>query len=304
MSRLPCRAVVAVLSLLTLPVNALAQSKTHTFYAHVLDASGAPIEGLTAADFTITEAGKTKKVVRASFGGTPLRVLLVVDTSEAIGKILTPWRAAMQAFIDGVPEQDEIALVTIGRQLRIRVPPTTDRKKVKDEAGRVFSDGGSTVLLDGLVEANDRLLAKADDRAAVIVLLTAGGPENSTAVHEEEFNAFVQSIRQRGVVVHAVILSEAANANLGAPSASSGLQSVVAQNLTENTGGHLDSIGTATAVPDKLKAVAQMIALEQEKMIGWYQIDYTSDTAGPGGALDVTVSREGATFKLSAGPPK
>ena len=129
---------------------------------------------------------------------TQCAVLLLVDSSDTITKIVTPLRAALQALIDGVPAEDEIALVTMGRQLRIRVQPTTDRKRLKDEAGRLFSDGGGTVLLDSLLEANDRILSKAVDRQAAIVILTTDGPESSSSTREEQFNKFVTDLGGQG----------------------------------------------------------------------------------------------------------
>ncbi|HEX4346565.1 MAG TPA: hypothetical protein VHZ73_03290, partial [Vicinamibacterales bacterium] len=62
-------------------------------------------------------------------------------------------------------------------------------------------------------------------------------------------------------------------------------------------------VATATSLADKLKTVGQSIAAMQDSMKGWYQIDYASDTAGPGRGLDMTVSRPEAKIQLSNQPP-
>jgi len=252
----------------------------------------------------VIEAGSARKVIAATYGGLPLRVLFLVDTSDAVSRIPNQLRAAMQAFIDGVPPEDEIALVTMGRQLRIRVQPTLDRKKLSDVARSIFADGGGTVLLDSLVEANDRVLMRAENRASAIVILTTDGAETSTAVREEGFNKLVEILVGRGTVVHAVMLENTGVNSVQQPSASAGTQSVAALNLTGNTGGNLETVAAATALADKMKATAQLLVTRRQKMSEWYQVDYTTSTIGPGRALDVTVSPLDAKVELSASPPR
>ena len=305
-SRRGVRAGLAVVVLLGLPASGMAQSKLHTFYVRVTDAAGAPVTGLGPTDFGLIEAGSVRKVVGVALGGTQSRIVFLVDSSDAISKVINPWRAGMQAFLDNAPASDEITFVTMGRQLRIRVQPTMDRKKLKDEAGRVFSDGGGTVLLDALDEANDRLLVKAENRSPIIVILTTDGSETSTSVREEGFNKLLAALMARGAVVHAVVLGNGGTGStgiVGADSATAGLQGVIALNLTGNTGGHLDSVNGATALADKLKGIAQLIAAEHEALKTWYQVDYITDTVGPAHGLDVTVSN-GGKVELSQTPPK
>src|SRR5581483_9110779 len=123
---------VAFCSALLLAGTASAQGRTHTLYVRVTDGSGAPIKDLGATDFGLIEAGKARKISRAALGGGPIRILFLVDSSDAISKVINPWRSGLQALIDAAPDADEMALVSMGRQMRIRVQPTIDRKKVKD----------------------------------------------------------------------------------------------------------------------------------------------------------------------------
>jgi hypothetical protein len=316
MRRVLFGSAVAVLFLLVFAGPASAQAKQHTFFVHVTDASGAPIPNLGPTDFGIIEGGQARKVLRATFGGSPARILFLVDTSDSISRVINPWRAGAQALLDGLPPEDEVAMASIGAHMRIRVQPpekgknsdpAADRKKLKSEAGSLFSEGGGSVLLDGLREANDRLLAKFDDRTAIVVMMITDGPEISTATREEEFNKMMLSFVNRRAVVHAVVLGNGGTGTtglVGGSTASAGLQHVVAQNLTQNTGGQLENVAVATSLADKMGGIAALIRTQQDKLKGWYQIDYASDTPGGGNALDVTISRMDAKFELSDGPPK
>src|SRR5439155_2065922 len=93
-----------------------------------------------------------------------------------------------------------------GRQTRIRVPPTTDRKKLRDAAGGLFSDGGATVLIDSLLEMDDRFMRKAEDRWPVFVIITGDGAEGSAGANEKKMNDWVVALPTRPIEAHAISL--------------------------------------------------------------------------------------------------
>jgi VWFA-related protein len=313
MKRHLVRFAVAAL-LLLIPVSAPAQKAlTQTVYAHVTNSSGEPIADLAPANFLVSQGGEPANVLRASFGSDTVRVLLLVDTSETMSnKLINPLRAGLQALIDGIPPENEIVLATMGRQMRVRVQATldrkdpqaaTDRKKLKDTAGSFFSDGGGTVLLDSLAETYDRFLAKADDRAPVIVIVTTDGPETSTSTREDEFSKLVQALVARDAVVHAIVLSDTTKAITGS-SSSAGTQSVVTMHLTQSTGGHFETIHSATALADRLQVVSAEIRAAQEAASAWYQIDYTTSAAVSRKPIDVEVRRPDVKVELSSKRPR
>ena len=122
------------------PAAASAQSKnagkTHVrhIFVSVTDTKGAPVEGLSASDFTVAEGGQPRVVSHAGPAKDPMRIALMLDTSDAAAPALTHMRAGAIALLDALPPEDEVILITTGRQLRVRVPPSTDRKKLKETA--------------------------------------------------------------------------------------------------------------------------------------------------------------------------
>jgi len=284
----------AITALVSSPAAAPAQSKNagkmhvrHVFVS-VTDAKGAPVEGLTAADFKVGEAGQPRDVVKAGPAKDPMRIALMLDTSDAAAPALTHLRAGVLAFLDALPPEDEVILITTGRQVRVRLQPTTDRRKLKDTANALFADGGGTVLMDGLLEMDDRFFKKADDRWPVFVIFTSDGTEASAGAREKEFMKWSTALGGRGITVHAFVYKTPKGSQM---------PDIVAENLTQNTGGRYDNMNTTTALPEKMKALGEQLALDHRNMINWYQLDIQSDSETS--ALDVAVAREGVRLQIS-----
>lgn len=259
-------------------------------FVGVTDAKGVPVEGLSAGDFTVTEAGQSRVVSKAGPANDPMRIALMLDTSDAAASALTHMRNGAIAFLDALPPDDEVILVTTGRQMRVRVPPSTDRKKLKDTAAGLFTDGAGTVLMDGLLELDERFFKKADDRWPVFVVFTSDGTESSTGAREKEFMKWSPLLGPRGITVHAFVFKTPKG---------SGMPEIVAENLTHNTGGLYDVMNTTTALPEKMKALADKLTLDRHNLISWYEVDIQSD-APDTAPVAVAVNREGVTLRLSA----
>ncbi len=288
--------VAAAAALALLPGAAPAQSKnagkTHVrhIFVSVTDAKGAPVEGLSASDFNVSEAGQPRVVSHAGAAKDPMRIALMLDTSDAAATALTHMRAGVAAFLDALPPEDEVVLITTGRQMRVRVPPSTDRKKLKETAAGLFTDGAGTVLMDGLLEVDDRFFKKADDRWPVVVLFTSDGTESSTGSREKEFTKWSPQLAARGITVHAFVLKTAKGG---------GMPEIVAENITTNSGGRYDVMNTTTALPDKMKALGDQLAKDHRNMANWYEVEFQTDGAD-NAALDVGVSREGVRLQISS----
>ena len=121
------------------------------------------------------------------------------------------------------------------------------------------------------------------------MIFTSDGTESSASAHEKEFNRWAVGLGPRGVTVHALVLK--ANKGGGTPD-------VIATTLTQNTGGRYDMMNTTNALPDKMKALAEQLALDHRKMEAWYELDFQTDSADfkP---IDVGVARTGVRIEIS-----
>jgi len=186
--------------------------------------------------------------------GTPLRIILLVDSSSAVSPMVTPFRAGLRGFLAQLPGDSEIAFVTTGGSLRIRVAPTRDRRRLEDAVDRFASDGGGNALVSALPEADARLFKTALDKRPVFVVLSSD--INSTTAEQglARYDRLRADFVSRGGRAHAVIVTSGNN---------SGLPTLVAEDLVEITGGFFETVLTASAVPAVMETIAAYVAADQ-----------------------------------------
>ncbi|HEY7290659.1 MAG TPA: hypothetical protein VH583_12560 [Vicinamibacterales bacterium] len=291
----PGLVVLVALVAVGLPAGEPAQSKTsgkpwtRSVFVSVVDPSGAPVLGLGPADFEVSEGGIKREVVKAGLATTPMRIAVFADTSDGASNAVNPLRAALTAFADAIPAPHELMLISTGRQMRVRVQPTTDRKKFKDAASSLFSDGGATPLMDALIEADDRFLKKADDRWPVLVIVSSDGTEGSAGVSENRFNDWVKGLPARGIAAHAIVLKYKGGS----------MAEVVANHVAVTLNGSYDAINTSNSLADKLKTIADRLMQDYQVASAKYEVAFaTPSTSGP---VMIGVAREGVRVSTTIG---
>jgi hypothetical protein len=254
-----------------------------------LDRTGEPIRDLAAGDLTVTEDGVACRVTRATLGSQPPRIVLLIDSSTTMKGMLVQFRNGLRAFLGALPPELEVAIVSTGRQMRIRVSPTSDRTRLRDGAESFSSDEGPNAFLDSLLESDLRLLRTAPSRWPVFVILTTDAGSTLRLPHIEEFNPFVTDLRARGGTAH-VILVQGRN---------TGITSELAQNLARNTGGIHETMVIPTAIARRMQAAAERIADDLRVMSTRYELEYLCSESRGSAAIEVRALRPGATIQLS-----
>src|SRR5918992_3102564 len=69
-----------------------------TVYATVVDRKGAPVSTLGAEDFVVREGGIEREVLRAAPAAEPMRIAVLVDTSQAMQRYVNDLRTGLRAF--------------------------------------------------------------------------------------------------------------------------------------------------------------------------------------------------------------
>jgi VWFA-related protein len=289
------RAALAVLLLLA-GTGGTTEPLTRRVYVAALDANGAPIADLTAADFLVKEGGKTREITRAEPAKGLLQIAILVDDN---GTGL--FRVAVARFIEALFGRAEFSISTVSGQTFKLVDFTRSNdalsRAIAELAARPGNpDGGQ--LLDGILETAQDLLKRKAPRP-IILALTVGGEEHTpTPVRHA-----LDQLRRSGAALHVVSVVGSRlrpNATVTKPS------DLLNENLSlgellgdgpKRSGGHHEEIAALAGVETGLRALAE--SLKQQ-----YVIEYTlPDGVKPSDRLSVTVKRKGVTLRAPTAIP-
>lgn len=164
----------------------------------VVDRNGAPVRGLMAADFIVTDQGIRQEVQSVAVDQLPLSVQLVLDVSESVsGRRLKRLIAAANGLLTALRPGDRAGLVTFSHMLLVPIEMTADLAAVRAALGGIGGDG-RTALRDAVQLA----LAKTDDsESRRMVLVFTDGVDSASWLSEK---AIIESARRAAVVIHVV----------------------------------------------------------------------------------------------------
>jgi hypothetical protein len=257
-------------------------------FVRVTDLAGAPILDLTAGDFDVNEGGRLRSVLNSSLATTPMRIAIFVDTSDGTANAINQIRAGLNGFLAALPADAEVMFITTGRQVRVRLQPTTDRRKALEFAAGLFPDGGATPLRDALLEVDSRYFRKLENRWPVFVILTGDSSESSAPANETPFNKWLTDLPERGIAAHAFALKYRGG----------GFPDLVAQHVAQTAGGHFDFMNTANGLPEKLKALGERIADDAREMSHWYEVEFETNSDGSP-TVEIGVTRGSVGIRIS-----
>ncbi len=172
---------------------------------NVVDEHGAPVGGLTADDFVLSEDGKPQRIrVFEKESSTPLSIVLALDASESVFSDRNLEREAAKGFLKGlVRPQDRVDLMAFSDSVDEVVAFTNDVRAIDSGIGRI-QRGASTALYAAVYLASERL-AKAPPIAGerrVVVLITDGEDTG----HQGSYDAALEQTERAGAMIYSLII--------------------------------------------------------------------------------------------------
>jgi Ca-activated chloride channel family protein len=251
-------------------------------FTAVVDGRGRAVDGLSAADFRVSEDGRPQRLARLErVTDLPLHVSLVIDVSGSMGGALEAVSRAAGGFLDAaLGPRDRASVVTFDRFPRVAVDFTTDRALVANGMTALRASGG-TALHEGLLFALRQFDGIEGQR---VVLLFSDGKEGSDRLASE---AVLEYARRSGVTVYSIGLDLAADEAGERP---------LLRRLAHDTGGRAFFVQRA-------EQVAQVASRIEQDMRSRYLLAYQSSSPAGGGfrVVDVAVARAGAEARTVRG---
>ena len=232
-----------------------------------------PVQGLTSADFVLTDNGVPQQVESVTIDRLPLDVTLVLDSSlSVIGSRLMQLVQAGGALTSALRADDRAALVTFSHRVALAVPMTTDRQAIRSALTRLDA-GGSTALRDAVhfaIQLDPR------DRARSLVLVFTDGHDTMSWLTED---AVLDTVRRSGAVIHAVRVES----------------DTFLDRLTQAAGGR-----TWSATSDR--QLRELFTRALDEMRARYLLTYTPRGVDTAGWHSVKVSLKNSRGEITARP--
>lgn len=244
----------------------------------VTDKQGAPIVGLTAADFEVKEEGKPQTIRYFAAGdpenGPPLHIGFLLDTSGSMEEDIKDVRTAAVKFLNTIDAAVDITLVDFDTEVRVSRYGATEYARLVERI-RMRKPDGYTALYDALgLYLNG---ASEQDGQKILVMYTDGGDTRSALTQGD----VIDLLRASDVTVYAIGYLE------HQLQSSRTAQRQQLERFATMTGGQ-------ALFPMSLKEVDKMYEKIQREIAARYSLGYTSSDERTDGAwrdVDIRLKR-------------
>ena len=270
------RVVVATALVAAVVAGAASAQEVRVAYVEATDPAGQPVTDLDPDEFVVSESGREARVLSVRSAREPMKIALLVDNGAAMraGHAVVPLRGAVAAFLEALPPQHAVSLITIGGHVRRRVDFTTDRRELVEAGRSIFADEvGGVRFVDGIRETLDRRY-EGDEAWPVFVALLSDGPEASAFLpdwqafqNSRRYRRFVNGLRAVGVTVNAVQWYAA-----GRNRPDSAVDFAV--DLTERTAGRYAAVVVANRMADEMARLAADIGAHYDQASNLHIVAY------------------------------
>lgn len=267
---------------------AAAQTSERTLYVSVLDKNGAPVTGLPADRFRVTEDGQTREVLRATRTTDRLDLAIVIDNSAAAQPIIQDLRRALTPFVTRLAKEGHsLALIGLADRPTVLQDYTSNASQLDKAVNRIFSQpGAGTVFQDTISDVARGLMKREAPRRAILVITT-----EETDFSNVPYQRTLELLKESGAALHALVLTDRGGGALRSQEARD--RALVIDQGTRDTGGRREELLSSMALTEALPRLAAEI--EQQ-----YEVVYARPAALiPPKDIDVRVEGDGITARAT-----
>lgn len=305
--RIACAvAAVAALTVSTLAVRAQGDG-TLTLFLAVTDASGMPVTDLKPEDISMSESGQPGKVVTLEKFSLPIKVTVALDNGKESSRALSNFRNALNGFVDALPADVEMTLITTAPSPRTHVKPTTDKTALKKGINSFGVDNDeSPRFTDSIVEYAQRIDKEFKDKKLnyspeLVLISTTAADATSYQIGDTE--KAMNTLRQRGARVSLVMTTTAVQDAEANDQLKNGRQALIGGPLSQATRGKFEALRDSAKLITVLPEWGKMIAASHAKQVAQWRLVLQRPAGAPAQLnpqnLDLRVTRTGLQAAVS-----
>jgi VWFA-related protein len=167
--------------------------------------NGAPVDGLTAADVVLKDAGVVQTVQVEPASARPLSLQLVFDASASVrGAALDHLKQAATAGLAALGPADDASLITFSHIVTRRIGWTANKTEWEGALATIAAQG-STALVDAVATS---LMPGAAAGRRWLVIVYADGDDTASFLSPADA---IENARRSGAVVTGVLLDSPSN---------------------------------------------------------------------------------------------
>jgi hypothetical protein len=265
----------------------LAQPQQFQLVVSATDASGKPITELKPEDMTVSENGARVPVSKIEPYSVPLKITVTVDNGSDIVDALGHIREGLKGFVEALPSDVEVTLISTSPQPRTVVKPTNDRAQILRGVNGFAPDERSR-FSDALVEFGERLKKEDKDLKSgkikpytpVLVMVSTAADE-STSLESRDIENAMQTIIGRKTRMFVVITTTKVGDAKQAQNINRNRQALIAGPATKATNGKLETLATSTRLTTLLPEWGAFLASLHARQSSQFLITLQRAAAGP-----------------------
>ncbi len=243
-------------------------AQSYTLFVSVVDLRGNPVTDLTLDELVIQWDGEDCVTLDLEPISLPVRITVLIDNAEDTRAALQHMREGLKGFVDAIPEDVEIGLLTLASQPRWITRHTTDRAELLDGIDLVTPDYGTSArFLDGWLEAAKRINDDAERQYLPVILSLTGDGIDGSNVTQGRYAEMREKMMNVSATMHTRMFSSIGNA--AAPQAQMGIE------MGNLTGGSFEALASPTAFRTQLPELGQEIARKHRRTTNQYRVTYT-----------------------------
>jgi VWFA-related protein len=250
---------------------------------------GKSVTNLSLSDIEIRDDNQPVNVLKFhNVTQLPLRIGLIIDTSNSITDRFSFEQVAASKFLEVVTDKNDLSFVIGFNGSVLLVQDFTSDKTRTAHAISQLAPGGGTALWNAVAFGADKLATPESQPVARVLVVISDGQDNSSTVSLQEA---IWAAQGGQVAVYTVSTKEGPSDE---PSPLLGNRAL--KTLSEQTGG-------ATFTPGSLGGLTRSLADLEEVLRGRYMVYYKPSSSVPDGrfhAVDIQAKKDGHKLKVFA----